>query len=283
MVTTTLSTTTLGQFAITRINQLRRSGDLVLYTPHFGPRTSSAASGVDVIVTGMALPIRTSGTWTGTVQQTRIADGGGPIDPGAVVITVPPTSPLVSIQPGEAVTLTTTVTAGWEAMQQAVGGREWVVRDGVVRSRRTRPAPTRSIPRSAVGLTADGRLILATVDGRETGVSEGVRLTELAELMLERGAVQAINLDGGGSSTLVVRRAGTETPVIANKPSDGVERPVTNSIQVVSTMPTGPLAVLNVKPTAPSIYRNQTIDFSATGMDAGYNPVPIQAGGQPGR
>ena len=226
----------------------------------------------------MALPIRTSGTWTGTVQQTRIADGGGPIDPGAVVITVPPTSPLVGIQPGEAVTLTTTVTAGWEAVQQAVGGREWVVRDGVV-TISPHPASADEIhPRSAVGLTADGRLILATVDGRETGVSEGVRLTELAELMLERGAVQAINLDGGGSSTLVVRRAGTETPVIANKPSDGVERPVTNSIQVVSTMPTGPLAVLNVKPTAPSIYRNQTIDFSATGMDAGYNPVPIQGG-----
>jgi hypothetical protein len=109
-------------------------------------------------------------------------------------------------------------------------------------------------------------------------VSEGVRLTELAELMLERGAVTAINLDGGGSSTLVVRRAGTETPVIANKPSDGVERPVTNSIQVVSTMPTGPLSVLNVQPAAKSVYKNTTIDFTASGMDAGYNPVPIPAG-----
>ena len=142
------------------------------------------------------------------------------------------------------------MTPGWEAVQQAVGGREWIVRDGAVNIS-PHPASADEIhPRSAVGLTADGRLILATVDGRETGVSEGVRLTELAELMLERGAVQAINLDGGGSSTLVVRRAGTETPVIVNKPSDGVERPVTNSIQVVSTMPTGPLAVLNVQPAA---------------------------------
>jgi hypothetical protein len=278
LVTTTLTTTTLGQFAVNRINQLRRPGEIVLYTPHFGPRTSSAASGVDIIITGLALPIRTSGAWTGIVQQTRIADGGGPIDPGAVVITVASTSPLAAIQPGEQVTLTTAVTPGWEGVQQAVGGREWIVRDAATYIS-PHPASADEIhPRSAVGITADGRLILATVDGRETGVSEGVRLTELAELMLERGAVQAINLDGGGSSTLVARRAGTESPVIVNKPSDGVERPVTNSIQVVSTMPTGPLAVLNVRPAARSVYRNETIDFSATGMDAGYNPVPIPAG-----
>ncbi|HEY6015076.1 MAG TPA: phosphodiester glycosidase family protein, partial [Candidatus Limnocylindrales bacterium] len=264
--------------AINRINQLRRSGELALYTPHFNSRTSSVASGVDIIVSGVALPIRTSGTWTGTVQQTRIADGGGPIDPGAVVITVPSTSPLVNLQPGEQVTITTTVTPGWESVTQAVGGREWIVRDGAPYIS-PHPASADEIhPRSAVGLTADGRLILATVDGRESGVSEGVRLTELAELMMERGAVQAINLDGGGSSTLVVRRAGTETPVIVNKPSDGVERPVTNSIQVVSTMPTGPLATLNVKPAARKVYRNTTIDFTASGMDAGYNPVPIGAG-----
>ncbi|MGZ8437005.1 MAG: phosphodiester glycosidase family protein [Candidatus Limnocylindrales bacterium] len=278
LVTTTLATATLGQFVINRVNQLRRPAELVVYTPHFGPRTSSAASGVDVVITGMALPIRTSGTWTGIVQQTRIADGGGPIDPGSVIVTVPSTSLLVNVQPGEQVTLTTTVTPGWEAVQQAVGGREWIVRDGAP-SISPHPASADEIhPRSAVGLTADGRLILATVDGRETGVSEGVRLSDLAELMMERGAVQAINLDGGGSSTLVVRRAGTDTPVIVNKPSDGAERPVTNSIQVVSTMPTGPITVLNVQPGAGSVYKNSTIDFKATGMDAGFNPVPLPEG-----
>jgi acid phosphatase type 7 len=278
LVTTTLTTTTAGAFVINRINQLRRAGENVLYTPHFGSRTSSAASGVDVVITGFALPIRTSGTWTGFVSQTRIADGGGPIDPGTVVVTVPSTSPMVNVLPGEVVTLTTTVTPGWETVSQAVGGREWIVRNGLT-SISPHPASADEIhPRSAIGITIDGRLLLATVDGRETGVSEGMRLTELAELMLERGAVSAINLDGGGSSTLVVRRAGTEIPVIVNKPSDGFERPVTNSIQVVSTMPTGPLAVLNVQPASRSVYKNMTVDFAATGMDAGYDPVPLSAG-----
>src|SRR5205814_10452429 len=116
------------------------------------------ASGVDIVVTGMPLPLRTAGTWTGTVLETRIANGGGPIDPGAIILTVAATSPLVSLQPGEPVTLTTSVTPGWESVQQAVGGREWIVRDGAINIS-PHPASADEIhPRSAVGLTSDGRL-----------------------------------------------------------------------------------------------------------------------------
>jgi exopolysaccharide biosynthesis protein len=58
-------------------------------------------------------------------------------------------------------------------------------------------------PRTAVGRTADGALILMVVDGRQSE-SRGATLDELAGLMLEAGAVDALNLDGGGSSTLAV-------------------------------------------------------------------------------
>jgi hypothetical protein len=278
LVNVTLTTSTAGQYVINRVNQLRRPGEVVLYTPRFGSRTSSAASGVDIVIGGLALPMRPSGAWTGTVVVTREAAGGYAFDPTTIVITVPSTSPLVMLVPGESVTLTTTVTAGWESVQQAVGGREWIVRDGAV-SISPRPASADEIhPRSAIGIAADGRLILATVDGRETGVSAGVRLPELADLMLSRGAVSAINLDGGGSSTLVVRRAGAVGTTVVNRPSDGAERPVTNSIQVISSAPTGPLTTLNVRPGASTVYRNQTLDFTASGMDANYNPVPLGGG-----
>ena len=278
LVSVTLTTMTAGQFVINRVNQLRRPGEGVLYTPHFASRTSSAASGVDIVLSGLALPLRTSGIWTGTVALTRPAEGGSPIDPGTVVLTVPGTSPLAALPPGEPITLTTAVTAGWESVQQAVGGREWIVRDSAV-SISPRPASADEIhPRSAIGFTADGRVILAAVDGRENGVSAGVRLPELGELMLARGAVSAINLDGGGSSTLVIRRAGATGTVVANRPSDGGERPVTNSIQVISNAPTGPLAALSVQPATSSVYRNATVDFRFTGMDAAYNPVPLAPG-----
>src|SRR3990170_4541573 len=278
LVSVMLGTTSAGQFVINRVNQLRRAGDVVLYTPHFDSRTSSAASGIDVVISGLALPLRPSGTWTGFVSTVRPAEGGWPIDPGTVVVTVPASSTLGTLLPGEPVTLSTTITPGWESIQQAVGGREWIIRDGVVSITPHPPSADEIHARSAIGLTADGRMILATVGGREVGGRAGVLLSELAELMLERGAVSAINLDGGGSSSLAIRRAGTDGPVLVNRPSDGFERPVTNSIQVISSMPTGPLSVLNVQPGSRSVYRNSTIDFKVSGMDAGYNPVPLASG-----
>jgi hypothetical protein len=278
LVSVTLGTSLAGQFVINRVNQLRRPGEVVVYTPQFGARTSSAASGVDIVLSGLALPLRASGTLTGFVATTRPAEGGWTIDPGTVVLTAPATSALAALVPGEPITLTTAVTAGWESVQHAVGGREWIVRDGIV-SISPRPESADEIhPRSAVGLTADGRLILATVDGRQSGWSNGVRLPELADLMLSRGAVTAINLDGGGSTSLAVRRAGTAGPVLVNRPSDGSERAVTNSIQVVSSAPTGPLSALSVQPGTRTVYTMGTVDFQVGGMDAAYNQVPLGAG-----
>src|SRR5690606_18927637 len=77
-------------------------------------------------------------------------------------------------------------------------------------------------PRSAIGLTRDGKALLVTVSGRQPGVSIGVTLQELAEILLDLGAVDAMNLDGGGSSTLVVGDR------VMNLPSGGSERPVGN-------------------------------------------------------
>ena len=79
-------------------------------------------------------------------------------------------------------------------------------------------------PRSAAGKTADGALLVLVVDGRQD-LSRGVYLEELASLMLDLGAVEALNLDGGGSSTLVVN--GT----LLNRPTGGTtEREVLSAI-----------------------------------------------------
>ncbi|MEO7333001.1 MAG: hypothetical protein ABIZ71_03570, partial [Gemmatimonadales bacterium] len=122
-VTVTLGTSLGTPFVITRVNQLRRSSEVVLYTPRFASRTSSAATGIDIVISGLALPLRVTGSWTGFVTTVRPAEGGWSIDPGTVILTVPATSPLAALAPGEPVTLTTAVTEGWESIQQAVGGR----------------------------------------------------------------------------------------------------------------------------------------------------------------
>lgn len=85
-------------------------------------------------------------------------------------------------------------------------------------------------PRTMAGLDKRGRLFLVTVDGRRPGVSEGFTLAEGADFMRSLGAEQALNLDGGGSSTMTV--AGE----LVNAPSDAAgERPVGDTVQVLPT------------------------------------------------
>ncbi|QDU72991.1 phosphodiester glycosidase family protein [Mucisphaera calidilacus] len=87
-----------------------------------------------------------------------------------------------------------------------------------------RVAPARRHPRTAVGTDASGRtLIIAVIDGRRAGWSIGVTLPELAEIMIDAGAMTAINLDGGGSSSFYFDRGawlGTDEPPVTNMPSD---------------------------------------------------------------
>ena len=74
-------------------------------------------------------------------------------------------------------------------------------------------------PRTALGIKADGKIILMVIDGRQSH-SIGTTLTETAQLLQKFGAVNGFNLDGGGSSEMVLQGQ------ILNSPSDGGERPV---------------------------------------------------------
>ena len=73
-------------------------------------------------------------------------------------------------------------------------------------------------PRTAVGVIDENHLVFVVVDGRQTGYSEGVTLTELADIMTDLGATTAYNLDGGGSSTMYFDGE------VVNRPSNGGER-----------------------------------------------------------
>lgn len=84
-------------------------------------------------------------------------------------------------------------------------------------------------PRTAIAKLDSGKILLLTVDGRQPGISVGMSLTSLASLLLEFGATEAINLDGGGSTTMVVNNK------VVNKPSDQTgERPVSDAILLFS-------------------------------------------------
>ena len=121
-------------------------------------------------------------------------------------------------QPGGSATTPTPLVP----LYNALGGSEWIVKDGV-----NTATDTTLAPRTATGVTADGRLLMLVVDGRQAGLSLGMSTLDVANLLISYGAVNAVNHDGGGSTTMVLRDA---TPRVVNSPSDGALRAVGNNL-----------------------------------------------------
>ena len=118
----------------------------------------------------------------------------------------------------------------------AISGDQFLIRHGKILAD---PADHQVYPRCAVGLTTNkSTLILALVDGRQPGYSEGSTLHELALLLQQHGAHDAINLDGGGSVTLVIARPNAP-PLILNSPIHtripGRQRPIANHLGIRAT------------------------------------------------
>ena len=121
------------------------------------------------------------------------------------------------------------------AVQQAVGGNKVIVNGGAdVSANASGSYDTTRASRTCVGVTADGKVVMMSLDGRQEPFSCGGSMHELAQIMLEAGCVTAINLDGGGSTTFVSRPEGKNEVEIINRPSDGSERSISSALIVAS-------------------------------------------------
>jgi hypothetical protein len=265
------------KLTIDRVNKPRRDGDLVLYTSRWGTSTHSSYGGAEVVLTGAALPLRVKGSWTATVARVRAIGSNTSIPAGSLVLSAqgPDATKLGALVSGTTVTIATTISAGWENTLEAVGGREWLVEDGHASVRPVSTLTDETHPRTAIGLRPDGTLTLAAVDGRSAGYSVGVTASELAGLFVDDGATKAIMLDGGGSTTAFVRRPGDVEATLVNRPSDGFERPVDDTLFVISATPTGPLDRIVVRPGVNRVIAGEAIPFQARGVDAAMNGVSI--------
>jgi hypothetical protein len=120
----------------------------------------------------------------------------------------------------------------WSGVVEAVGGGPNLVSNGQVNVTYDQEVMfgsgvglTDGDPRTAIGYTADGKIILFVVNGR--GASQGMSLPQVAQTMINLGCVEAINLDGGGSSTFFADGQ------VRNTPSDGTERLVASAFAIV--------------------------------------------------
>jgi hypothetical protein len=127
-----------------------------------------------------------------------------------------------SLAPGEQVELGWDL--GWPNVMETIGGNPTLVRNGEIFIGKGDTPFFRRHPRTGVGFTSDNQVLFVTVDGRQSGYSVGMTPLRFAKLFRSLGATYALNLDGGGSTTMVVNGD------VVNRPSGGSQRLVSSAL-----------------------------------------------------
>ena len=220
-----IESTDLKPLSLDGVNTTRGTDQLVLYTTAYGASTGTNQFGTELTAAvetpGRILLDQTVVLRLGELRQNA---GDTPIAPGTVVLSGHGTAAGAlhelwsRVQKGVAGTQLLLRLESDQPAGQSLGGTPILVRDGKRWGEGPGSFGGDRHPRTIVGWTAGGEVLLVTVDGRQPGFSEGMTLGEAADLMIRLGAVEAINLDGGGSTTFVVKGA------VANQPSDRLVR-----------------------------------------------------------
>ena len=232
------------------VNQRRLDGcQVTLYTPRLGESThTNRRRGTEIIIGGFPLPLTPNYTHTYRVDGvSRDGNSTIPRDGGILWISTRlKGSGISELNTGASGTLNLTLSPPeWNRVQHAIGGRLRLLKNGKINEtlvemhhaeRRHTPGKRTSVlnlshePRTALGYNAD-TLFLVVADGRQPKYSTGLTLYELAGILIDLGATEAINLDGGSSSTFVVNDA------VINKPSGQREREVLNAVFITADVP----------------------------------------------
>jgi exopolysaccharide biosynthesis protein/surface antigen len=217
--------------AINELNDAPGKNGLALFTSDWGATTPRVSNSYAVVLdpfppsvpnTDLVAPV------TGGARDARVR-----IAPGTAVLVARGNAAAkleAEAAVGTSLTLRLILQPDWGTVADAIGGGPVLVRDGKPVYRANEAFEVVQIaprhPRTAIGQTADGRILLVVVDGRQAGYSVGMTTFEMALTMTRLGAVRAMQLDGGGSSTLAFD--GT----VLNRPSDGRERPISTALML---------------------------------------------------
>jgi len=205
------------------INRGRGESELILYNPYYAFWTLTSGNGAEYIVRGD--------------QVVDIRDSNSVIPDGGVVLSATgrPAWLMSGLKVGNRIKVVQTMGPTWDKVVNAIGAGPCLVKNAEIyvttlgEEFGSDVAGGRA-PRTAIGVTKEGKALLVVVDGRRR-TSVGLTLLELAQFMLEQGAVEAMNLDGGGSSEMIVGNQ------IMNEPSDGQERRMGAGLAVIKTKP----------------------------------------------
>lgn len=269
---------------INKINYTRTADQMLFYTSFKGATTGTDASGSEAVLELVSPMWVMNDTLKFVVTEKTIGNATIPAN-GAVLSGAGTAASFITtnIAVGDTIKLWLAYnprTAGVSVsdITQVIAGNGRIIKNGV-------PYPTignydgsgvdfneARHPRTFVGQNADStKIYLCTVDGRQA-TSVGMNFTEMANFLTKFGVTNAFNLDGGGSTTMVVRGA------VVNSPSDPAgERSVANTLQVISTAPLGTLHFLDLPEKRIDVFQGLSHQFHAVGKDEFYNPMSLPA------
>ncbi|GIU83072.1 MAG: phosphodiester glycosidase family protein [Acidobacteria bacterium] len=209
---------------ISGINRERKKDEIIVFMPEFHRTTLTGSDGFEIVV---------------TESKPRIERKGNSVIPcNGYVVSVSDekhkwllkSKKLKLVVKIEA--LEKEKQAFFSKAEDIVGGVPQLIKNGQIQitwelEKTSREFVETRHPRTAIAKLKDGKILMITVDGRQPGYSVGMTLQELAEFLLEMGATDAINLDGGGSTTMFLDGK------VVNRPSDKEgERKVSDAILV---------------------------------------------------
>ena len=211
---------------------------IVIYTDRYYGSTDQTNSGTELVARlAEGEKFESAHPYKMVVESDTSTAGDMTIPAGKYVIRGRGSAATVvnTLQVGDTVTISPTWKFGDLSVdpQQVISGNPKILADGVVLDSEGERADASQLhPRSGVGFSDNGnKVYFCVVDGRSL-ISDGVRTSVLADIMRYAGCTDAMNVDGGGSSTLYTSALG-----IRNKPSDGTERADGNGFFVVSSAP----------------------------------------------
>ena len=208
------------------LNERRPPGAAVLYSHAVGSSTHTIG-GRELVLEkapeGKWLPLQPGESYTARVREIREA-GDTPLGADTLVLSLGPdlARQAPKLSPGALLKISTATAPSLRGATMAIGGGPSLIHGGKIQTHST----LLRHPRSAIGWNRDF-LYLVEVDGRQPTLSVGMDYAELSAYMAKLGCDEAMNLDGGGSSTLWVLGH------VINSPCEGRERGVANGLVIV--------------------------------------------------
>lgn len=283
-ISTTVTTDDGSSFKVECINKYRQPYALYLFNKDFADNTHSPDWGRDVVIGNVSGDFKLGGTVTATVESISDNDGSVPIPDGKLILSVSADAAqelkdrLNCLTPGTNITISTTAEQDsdiWNGIRYAVGATGGkLLTDGQLDY-----TDESAAPRSAVGVRADGSIIFYTIDGRQTNYSYGARKETVARRLLELGCTDAINLDGGGSTTIGYAEPGSKEFKVANSPSDGAQRSCANFLFVLNLCQADGIPYsLSLDNYGTALLSGATTKINATALDRSFGYASLDNG-----